>query len=68
MSSWYGGYQTATPPPYYSKATYATTSYYAEALEYYTTKALKYCTTTYAAPSYYTDASAYKESSNKKVV
>jgi hypothetical protein len=30
MSSWYGGYKTATPSPYYSKATYARTSYCTE--------------------------------------
>jgi hypothetical protein len=39
MSSWYGGYQTTTPPPYYPKATYATTSYCTEVFKYYTTKA-----------------------------
>jgi hypothetical protein len=38
MSPWYGGNQTA-PPPYYPKATYATTSYCTEVYKYYTTKA-----------------------------
>ncbi|EFX87849.1 hypothetical protein DAPPUDRAFT_311833 [Daphnia pulex] len=33
MFSWYGGYQTATPPPYYPKATYATTSYCTEVFQ-----------------------------------
>jgi hypothetical protein len=55
MSSWYGGYQTATPPPYYPKATYATTSYCTEVFKYYTTKAPDLNSTTYAAPSHYTD-------------
>ncbi|EFX77716.1 hypothetical protein DAPPUDRAFT_105916 [Daphnia pulex] len=59
MSSWYGGYQTATPPPYYSKATYATTSYCIEVYKYYTTKSPQFYTTTYAAPSHYTDALKY---------
>ncbi|XP_046445186.1 uncharacterized protein LOC124194848 [Daphnia pulex] len=56
MSPRYGGYQTATPPPYYPKATYATTSYCTEVYKYYTTKASEFCTITYAAPSHYTDA------------
>ncbi|EFX80816.1 hypothetical protein DAPPUDRAFT_318241 [Daphnia pulex] len=56
MSSWYGGYQTATPPPYYPKATYATTSYCTEVFKYYTNKAPDLNSTTYAAPSHYTDA------------
>ncbi|EFX62410.1 hypothetical protein DAPPUDRAFT_336986 [Daphnia pulex] len=56
MSSWYGGYQTATPPPYYPKATYATTSSCTEVFKYYTTKAPDLNSTTYAAPSHYTDA------------
>jgi hypothetical protein len=56
MSSWYGGYQTATPPPYYPKATYATTSSCTEVFKYYTTKAPEFYSTTYAAPSHYTDA------------
>ncbi|EFX88786.1 hypothetical protein DAPPUDRAFT_311152 [Daphnia pulex] len=56
MSSWYGGYQTATPPPYYPKATYATTSSCTEVFKYYTTKAQEFYSTTYAAPSHYTDA------------
>ncbi len=59
MSSWYDGYQTATPPPYYSKATYATTSYCTEVFKYYTTKAPDFNSTTYAAPSHYTDALQY---------
>ncbi len=74
MSSWYGWYQTATPPPYYSKATYATTSYCTEVFKYYTTKASDFNSTTYAALSfrfleaalscyveqkYYTDAQIY---------
>ncbi|EFX76503.1 hypothetical protein DAPPUDRAFT_107003 [Daphnia pulex] len=59
MSSWYGGYQTATPPPYYPKATYATTSYCTEVFKYYTTKAPDLNNTTYAAPSHYTDALKY---------
>ncbi|EFX77688.1 hypothetical protein DAPPUDRAFT_105963 [Daphnia pulex] len=59
MSSWYGGYQTATPTPYIPKATYATTSYYTEVFKYYTTKAPGFYTTTYAAPSHYTDALKY---------
>jgi hypothetical protein len=42
----YGGYQTATPPPYYPKATYATTSYCTEVYKYYATKAPELCTTT----------------------
>ncbi|EFX62819.1 hypothetical protein DAPPUDRAFT_269666 [Daphnia pulex] len=54
MSPWYGGNQTA--PPYYPKATYATTSYFTEVYKYYTTKAPEFYTTTYAAPSHYTDA------------
>jgi hypothetical protein len=59
MSSWYGGYQTATQPPYYPKATYETTSYCTEVFKYYTTKAPEFYTTTYAAPSHYTDALKY---------
>ncbi|EFX85852.1 hypothetical protein DAPPUDRAFT_313712 [Daphnia pulex] len=59
MPSWYGGYQTATPPPYYPKATYATTSYCTEVFKYYTTKAPDLNNTTYAAPSHYTDALKY---------
>jgi hypothetical protein len=55
MSPGYGGYQTATPPPYYPKATYATTSYCPEVYKYYTTKAPEFYTTIYAAPSHYTD-------------
>jgi hypothetical protein len=56
MSPGYGGYQTATPPPYYPKATYATTSYCTGVYKYYTTKAPEFYTTTYSAPSYYTKA------------
>jgi hypothetical protein len=41
MSPGYGGYQTATPPPYYI-TTYATAIYYTEASKYYTTKAPEY--------------------------
>ncbi|EFX86725.1 hypothetical protein DAPPUDRAFT_307911 [Daphnia pulex] len=59
MSSWYGGYQIATPPPYYPKATYATTSYCTEVFKYYTTKAPDFNSTTYAAPIHYTDALKY---------
>jgi hypothetical protein len=64
MSPGYGGYQTATPPPYYPKATYATTSSCTEVFKYYTTKAPEFYTTTYAAPSTlttlkYTDALKY---------
>ena len=72
MSSEYGGYQIATPPPYYTtKSTYATSTYYAKALKFYTTKAQelrnrfrcpnlhhrgsKYYTTKYAAPVYYAE-------------
>jgi hypothetical protein len=58
MSPWYGGNQTA-PPPYYPKATYATTSYCTEVYKYYTTKAPEFYTTTYAAPSHYTDVLKY---------
>jgi hypothetical protein len=59
MSPGYGGYQTATPPPYYPKATYATTSYCTEISKYYTTKTPEFYTTTYAAPSHSTDALKY---------
>jgi hypothetical protein len=59
MSSWYGLYQTATPPPYFPKATYATTSYCTEVYKYYTTKAPEFYTTTYAAPSHSNDALKY---------
>ncbi|XP_046440909.1 uncharacterized protein LOC124191909 [Daphnia pulex] len=59
MSPWYGGYQTATPPPYYPKATYATTSYCTEVFKYYTVKAPDLNSTTYAAPSHYTDGVKY---------
>ncbi|EFX79786.1 hypothetical protein DAPPUDRAFT_244504 [Daphnia pulex] len=52
MSSWHGGYQIVTPPPYYPKATYATTSYCTEVFKYYTTKAPDLNSTTYAAPSH----------------
>ncbi|EFX64703.1 hypothetical protein DAPPUDRAFT_265930 [Daphnia pulex] len=64
----YGGYQTATPPSYYTAKTYATTAYYTtihqtpkynsapsyttKAAEYYTTKAAEYYTT--KAAEYYT--------------
>ena len=34
----YGGYRTATPPPYYTATTYDMSSYYIEASKYYTTK------------------------------
>ncbi|XP_046442700.1 uncharacterized protein LOC124193087 [Daphnia pulex] len=57
MSSWYGGYQTITPPPSY--ITYATTSSCTEVFKYYTTKAPEFDTTTYAAPSHYTDTLKY---------
>ncbi len=56
MSFWYGGYQTATPLPYYPKATYATTSYCTEVFKNYTFKAPEFSSATYAAPSHYTDA------------
>ncbi|EFX83461.1 hypothetical protein DAPPUDRAFT_100643 [Daphnia pulex] len=59
MSSWYGGNQTTSPPPYYPKATYATTSYCTDVFKYYTTKAPEFYTTTDAAPSHYTDALKY---------
>ncbi|EFX89367.1 hypothetical protein DAPPUDRAFT_233205 [Daphnia pulex] len=42
MSSWYGGYQTATPPPYYRKRKKQLTQRPTDALKYY------------SAPSYYT--------------
>jgi hypothetical protein len=51
MSSWYREYQTATPPPYYPKATHATTRYCAETLTYYTTKVLVYYATTLLPPA-----------------
>ncbi|EFX67850.1 hypothetical protein DAPPUDRAFT_260982 [Daphnia pulex] len=52
MSSGYGGYQTATPPSYYTtKSTYATSTYYTEPHKYYTTEL--------SAPAYYTDALKY---------
>jgi hypothetical protein len=35
MSPGYGGYQTATLPPYYTTTPYDTTSYCTEALKYY---------------------------------
>ncbi|EFX87792.1 hypothetical protein DAPPUDRAFT_96608 [Daphnia pulex] len=54
MSPWYGGNQTATPPPSYS--TYATTSSCTDVFKYYTTKAPDLNSTTHAAPSHYTDA------------
>jgi hypothetical protein len=57
MSPWYGGNQTATPPPSYS--TCATTSSCTHVFKYYTTKAPEFYTTTYAAPSHYTDALKY---------
>jgi hypothetical protein len=59
MSPGYGGYQTATPPPYYPRATNATTSFCTEISKYYTPKAPEFCTTTYAAPSHYTDVLKY---------
>ncbi len=59
MSSWYGGYQIATPPHYFPKATYASTSCCTEVYKYYTTKAPEFYTTTYAAPSHYTDVLKY---------
>jgi hypothetical protein len=62
MSPGYGGNHTATPPPYFSKATYATTSYCTEVYKYYTTKAPEFYTTTYAAPSHYTDVLKYYSS------
>jgi hypothetical protein len=49
MSPGYGGYQTATPPPYCT-TTYATAGYYTEDPKY-----PKY----YSAPSYYTEAPIY---------
>ncbi|EFX88316.1 hypothetical protein DAPPUDRAFT_311548 [Daphnia pulex] len=66
MSPWYGGNQTATPPPSYS--TYATTSCYTDVFKYYTTKAPEFYTTTYAAPSHYTDALKYNKTSSTLVV
>jgi hypothetical protein len=59
MSPGYGGYQTATPPPYYPRVTNATISYCTEISKYYTTKAPEFYTTTYAAPSNYTEALKY---------
>jgi hypothetical protein len=59
MSPGYGGYQTATPPPYYPKATYAPTSYCTKVYKYYTTKTPEFYTTTYAAPRHYTDVLKY---------
>jgi hypothetical protein len=53
MSPGYGGYQTATPPPYYTTTTFAKTSCN-------TTKAPEYYTTTYDVPSYYTETPKYK--------
>jgi hypothetical protein len=43
MSPGYGRCQTTTPRPYYTTTTYATTSYYTEAPQYYTTKAQQLC-------------------------
>ncbi|XP_046442872.1 uncharacterized protein LOC124193202 [Daphnia pulex] len=57
MSFWYGGYQTATPPPSYT--TYATISSCTEVFKYYATKAPELYTTTYAVPSHYTDTPKY---------
>jgi hypothetical protein len=59
MSPGYGGYQTATPPPYYPRATNATTSSCTKVFKCYTTKAPEFYTTTYAAPSHSTDALKY---------
>ncbi len=59
MSPGYGGYQTATHPPYYPKATYATTNYCTKVYKYYTTKAPEFYTITYAAPSHYADVLKY---------
>jgi hypothetical protein len=60
MSPGYGGSdQTATPPPYYPRATNVTTSYCTEISKYYTTKASEFYTTTYAAPRHFTDALKY---------
>jgi hypothetical protein len=59
MSPEYGGYQTTTPPHYYPKATYATTSSCTEVFKYYTTIAPEFYTTTYAATSHYTDVLKY---------
>jgi hypothetical protein len=51
MSPGYDGCQTATLPICYTRTTYATTSYYTKAPEYYTTR--------YAAPAYYTESPKY---------
>ncbi len=47
MSPGYGGYQTATPPPYFTTITYATTGYYHQ-----DSRVLHQI---YHAPSYYTE-------------
>jgi hypothetical protein len=60
MSPWYGGNQTATPPPSYT--TYATSL--TEVFKYYTTRAPEFYTTAYAAPSHYTDALMYYSTLN----
>jgi hypothetical protein len=65
MSPRKGGYQTATPPSYYTTTTYAMTCYYTRVLKCYIAKAPEYYTTTYVAPSYYTKAPKdYTEASN----
>jgi hypothetical protein len=59
MSSEFGGYQTATPPPYCTtQSTYATSTYYTEAPKNYTTES--------SASAYYTDAFKYFSSSYYK--
>jgi hypothetical protein len=57
MSPGYGGSdQTATPPPYYLRATNVTTSYCTEISKYYITKAPEFYTSMYPPPAYYTEA------------
>ncbi|EFX71527.1 hypothetical protein DAPPUDRAFT_255722 [Daphnia pulex] len=62
MSSEYCGYQTATPPPYYTtKSTYAASTYYTEAPKNYTTElsAPAYYYYKTEAPVYYAKATEY---------
>jgi hypothetical protein len=62
MSPGQKGYQTGSLPPYYITTT-LTTSYYAEAPKYYSTKASEYDAITCASPSYFTDAPNYYSAS-----
>ncbi|EFX71572.1 hypothetical protein DAPPUDRAFT_255601 [Daphnia pulex] len=61
MSSEYCGYQTATPPPYYTtKSTYAISTYYTESPKYYTElSAPAYYYYQTEVPVYYTKATEY---------